>query len=175
MNQRQRHAQQAAQGKHHLLGRFDYDPGRWRPLYYGVKISVGTAINANGIGSIPLNNQPYILTRVMHKIVGETADPATTGLYQDGQYDVALRDEQSNYQNGFIGADLMYGSIGIDNGSGGGGGFVMDLTYPLPFAGSKTITWEVINRVPRTLASAAETFTVEICLHGLADWGTTSP
>ncbi len=166
MNTRQQHAR-AAGGKHHLMGKFDYDPGRWRPLYYGVKISVPVGINQVGQGTIQLNNQPYIMTRIMHKIVGETADPATTGLYQDGQYDVALKDEQSNYQNDDIAADLMYGAVGGFNGNG----FVMDLTYPLPFAGSKSISWRVVNRVARVLASAEPYFTVELCLHGLSDWG----
>lgn len=168
MNQKR---QQQFPPSHHLLGRFDYDPGRWRPLYYGVKISVPVALDGVGRGSITINNEPYIMTRIMHKIQGETADPSTTGLYQDGQYDIEFRDEQSNYQNDDIAADLLFGSVG----SGVGNGFFMPIPYPIPFAGNKTISFRVINRVLRALTSQAENFTVAIAMHGLADWGTFNP
>jgi hypothetical protein len=149
--------------RHPLLGKYDLDPGRWRPLYYQVEISVPVALGGRGIGSLPLNAQPYILTRVQAKIIGETADAATTGLYQDGQFDVEFKDEQANYQSGPMPADLMYG--------GPQAGYALDLPYPIPFAGNKSLTFEVTNRVLRVLASAAEYFTVGISLAGIADWG----
>lgn len=148
---------------HPLLGRFDLDPGRWRPLYYGVEISVGTALGGSGSGSVTINNQPYIMTRVTSKIVGETGDPSTSGLYQDGQYDLAMRDENSNYQNGEIPADLMYGSVES--------GYIMELPYPIPYSGNKTLTFDITNRVARTLVPESTTFSVFVAVHGVADWG----
>lgn len=162
---------QNAMQQNPLLGHFDRDPGRWRPMYYGVQISVGVDDGQIGRGSISLNNQPYILTRISSKIVGDTADPSTSGLYQDGQYDVVWKDEQSNYQKGSIPADLMWGSYGSADG-GNGGGFFMNLPYVLPYAGNKTLSFEIENRVPRTLVPEAEYFTVAICVAGIADWGT---
>lgn len=171
MNARRQPSQAAHSASHHLLGRFDLDPGRWRPLFYGLKISVPTMIDGEGRGSVTINNQPYIMTRIAHKIMGETADPETTGLYQDGQYDMDFKDEQSNYQNEEIPADLMFGSFGSHDNSG----YYMELPFPIPFAGNKTISFRVINRVARVLTSAETSFNVAICLHGLADWGTLSP
>lgn len=152
-----------------LLGHFDRDPGRWRPMHYGRQIDVGPTAGDIGRNTINLNNQPYIMTRISAKIVGETATPEDSGLYQDGQYDVIWKDEQSNYQNESIPADLMWGSYGSSEG-GNGGGFFMNLPYVLPYAGNKTLSFEIMNRVTRSLSR--EYFTVAICVHGIADWGT---
>ena len=92
-------------------------------------------------------------------------------LYQDGQYDVIWKDEQSNYQKGSIPADLMWGSYGSAAG-GDGGGFFMNLPYVLPYAGNKTLSFELENRVLRALTPTAEYFTIAICVAGIADWGT---
>lgn len=150
-----------------LIGKFDRDPGSWRPLYYAVEISVPAAADGIGRGSIHLNNQPYILTRIAGKIIGDTYDPSTTGLAEDGQYDLLFKDEQSSYQNQSIPLNLMFGWVFS--------GYVMELAYPLPYAGSKTLTFEVTNRVTRTLVPTADYFTVGICVHGIAYWGALAP
>lgn len=150
-----------------LIGKFDADPGNWRPLYYYVEVSVGVAAGSVALGTISMNNQPYILTRAMAKIVGDTYDPTTTGLAEDGQYDILFKDEQSNYQNQSIPANLMWGWVQS--------GFVMELPYPLPYAGSKTLSFEVTNRVTRTLVPTANYFTVGIVVHGVSYWGKLAP
>lgn len=113
------------------------------------------------------------MTRITHKIVGDTADPSTSGLFNDGQYDVVWKDEQSNYQKGEIPADLMWGSYGSSDG-GNGGGFVMNMPYPLPYAGNKTLSFDITNAVARVLAGdpVPTHFVVAICVSGIADWGT---
>ena len=150
-----------------LVGKFDVDPGRYRPMYYGVDISVPVIQGGVGQGSITINNQPYIMTRVTHKIVGRTADPDTSGLYQDGQYYLEFKDEQSNYQNGPIPADIMFGSVVS--------GYVMELPFPLAFAGNKTLTFRITNVPPRALSPTQDYYTVHVAIHGIADWGTLSP
>ena len=149
--------------KHPLLGRFDLDPGRWRPMYYGVEIGVPVALDGMAQGSITLNNQPFVLTKITHAIVGCTAVPDTTGLYQDGQYTIEFRDEQSNYQNMPIQADALLGSVRV--------GQFQDLPYPIPFAGNRTLTFRIVNRCLRVLDPVSETFQVAVVLHGVADWG----
>lgn len=149
---------------HPLLGRFDLDPGRWRPYFYGVEIEVGVSDGAIGRGSINLNNQPFILTRLAHQIIGATADPSVSGLYQDGQYSLAWKDDQSVYQKQPVMANCLCGSIES--------GFSYELPYPLPYAGSKTLTFEIQNRVTRVIAGQRESFIVAVYLHGIADWGT---
>jgi hypothetical protein len=150
-----------------LMGKFDQDPGRYRPLYYGVEITVPTAVGGVGRGSISLNNQPFIWTRGGHQIVGDTADPSTTGLYQDGQYLIAFKDEQSNYQNQAIPAELLFGSVRS--------GYIVELAFPIAFAGNKTITFEITNRTNRALVPQADTYQVYIAMHGIADWGKLKP
>lgn len=150
-----------------LIGKFDMDPGAWRPLYYGVEISVPVVADGVARGSITINNQPYILTRIQAKIVGDTGDSDTSGLREDGQYDILFRDEQSSYQNQSIAANLMWGWVAS--------GYVMELPYPLPFAGSKTLSFEVTNRVARTLTPTADYYTLQICIHGIAFWGKLAP
>lgn len=149
-----------------LMGKFDEDPGRYRPLYYGVKISVPVTQGGVGRGSITINNMPYIMTRIMHKIIGRTAD-SQSGLVQDGQYDIQWKDEQSNYQNGPIPGDLMFGSVAT--------GFLVELAFPIAFAGNKTLSFEITNSVPRLLSPLEDHFTVGIALHGVSDWGTLGP
>jgi hypothetical protein len=149
-----------------LLGKFDYDPGRYRPLIYGLSITVGDQAGDIGRGSVSINNQPWVMTKITHQITGPTADPETSGLYQDGQYLIEFKDEQSNYQNQPIPADILFGSVRS--------GFIIELPYPIPFAGNKTLTFNLTNLVTRTL-TVGNTFDVHLALHGCADWGPLSP
>lgn len=146
-----------------LMGKFDADPGRYRPLYYGLSITLGVASGAIGRGSVTINNQPYIMTHVLHQIVGNTNDYATTGLAQDGQYLLSFKDEQSNYQNAPIPAEMLFGSVRS--------GYIVPLAYPIPFAGNKTLTFELQNLYTRVLAGQLTTFTVYLAIAGVADWG----
>ncbi len=158
--------QQVPPGTNPLLGRFDLDPGKWRPLWYYKEVSVGVAAGALGTVALTINNQPYLMTRLTHSIIGPIQADGS-GYLNDGQYDIEIKDEQSNYQNQQIPADLMFGSMGSTVGNG----FNMEFPYPLPFAGNKTILFRVTNRVTRVFAPVATTFVVGLCLHGIADWG----
>jgi len=146
-----------------LFGRYDKDPGRYRPQYYHVEIDVPVTVGGIGRGSIPINNEPFCMTRMTHRIIGPTADPTTSGLYQDGQYDIEWKDEQRNYVDGPINANIMWG---WDES-----GYVMDLPFPLPFVGNKTLSFTVVNRVLRVLVPTADYFAIQICLAGIADLG----
>jgi hypothetical protein len=162
--------QEEAQRQKHLLqlmGKFDRDPGKYRPLYYGVHIDVGVATGSIATGSVTINMQPYIWTHVLHQIVGNTNDYATTGLAQDGQYLIELKDEQSNYQNVPLPADMLFGSVRI--------GDVRPLAYPIPFAGNKTITITLTNLYTRVFVPVSPTFRVYVALGGVAEWGDLYP
>jgi hypothetical protein len=147
-----------------LLGRFDKDPGRFRPMFYSVRISVPMAINGVASNSVPVYNQPFILKRLTHEIIGPAADPDVLGwdVYQDGQYSISFKDEQSVYQNNPISANAMFGNVHQ--------GLSIPLAMPLPYAGSKTLAFDVQNLVTRTLQDV-EFFTLQIGLHGVSDWG----
>lgn len=149
-----------------LVSRFDADPGPWRPMYYAVTIPVPTTANGSEVGSVTINNQPFIWMDLGHQIVGNTADPETSGLYQDGQYSIEMKDEQSNYQALPVPASGAFG--------GGQFGFKIALPMPVGYAGSKTITFRVINHYTRILtpAPAEDVFNVKLVLIGASDWGT---
>jgi len=146
-----------------LFGRYDEDPGRFRPQYYHVAIDVPIGAGGVGRGSIPINNEPFCMTSIRHRIVGNTADPSTSGLYQDGQYDIEWKDEQRTYVDGAINANLMFG---WDES-----GYILELPFPIPFAGNKTLSFTITNRVARVLVPEADYFEVQICCAGIADLG----
>lgn len=147
----------------HLVNRFDQDPGAWRPFNYSVEMDVGVADGGLGRGQITTNQQPFIFTRLSSMIIGNTGDPETSGLYQDGQYSISFKDEMSNYQKEPVMAPILCGSVES--------GFISWLAMPLSLAGTRTLTFNVINRVLRVLSPEAETFRLMITMHGMADWG----
>lgn len=151
--------------KNPLVSRFDADPGPWRPMYYPVEIDVPLTAGQSELGSVTINNQPYIWMFLGHQIIGNTADPETSGLYQDGQYDIEMKDDLSNYQLAPICASASFG--------GGTFGYMIEFPIPICYPGAKTITFRVINRVTRVLTPepADDVFTVKLVLGGVQDWG----
>jgi hypothetical protein len=146
-----------------LFGRYDKDPGRFRSQFYKVEVDVPVTLGGAGRASVALNNEPFVLTRITAKIIGDTNDPSSTGLYQDGQFDIEWKDEQRTYVNSPMAADLMFGS----NVSG----YILELPMPIPYAGNKTLSFTVYNRIARTLVPASDNFTVQIVLAGISDLG----
>jgi hypothetical protein len=148
-----------------LVGRFDSDPGPWRPMYYAVEIPVPLEAGGSEIGSVTIQNQPFIWMFLAHQIMGNTADPETSGLYQDGQYDIEFKDEQSNYQAVPIPAGAAFG--------GPSGGYQLDLPVPIGYPGAKTITFRITNRYTRILTPDPDepVFPVKMLMGGVADWG----
>ena len=146
-----------------MLNEYDRDPGRWRPLMYPVFIDVPIIEGNIGRGAITINAQPFVLIRLTHTIVGATADPEASGLYNDGQYTIGFQDEISNYQKQPVMAETAFGSVRS--------GFFANLAIPIPFAGNRTINFEVANQVQRVLTPESDYFRVSITMIGLADLG----
>lgn len=148
-----------------LVSRFDADPGPWRPMFYTVEIPVPLAAGGSENGSVTIQNQPFIWMGLTHQIMGNTADPETSGLYQDGQYDIEFKDELSNYQAQPIPAAASFGGPAV--------GYGLDLAVPIGYPGSKTITFRVINRYTRILTPDPDepVFPVKLVLLGVSDWG----
>jgi hypothetical protein len=55
-----------------LFSRFDQDPGRYRPMFYNLEVTIPQAAGGWGEGSVTLRNQPFILTAVRHQIIGDS-------------------------------------------------------------------------------------------------------
>lgn len=146
-----------------LFGRYDKDPGRYRPQWYHVEIDVLAVANGTGRGSISINNEPFCITRMSAKIVGDTGNPSVSGLLDDGQIDIDWKDQQRNYVDGPIAANLMWNWTTT--------GYQLDFPFPLPYSGSDTLSFVVTNRVARTLVPTSDTFKVQIVAHGITDLG----
>ena len=151
-----------------LLNFFDLDPERLKPMSYEATIDVPVAANGLGVSSVTIRNQPFILSRIKHRILGNTGDPETSGLYDDGQYLIEWRDEQRTYTNAPINADLLWGPRGMM-------GDYSPLVYPVYWAGTHTLDFRVTNQYTRVLTPQAEYFQVQIVLEGVADWGKLTP
>jgi hypothetical protein len=146
-----------------LFSRFDQDPGRYRPMFYNIEVTIPQAAGGWGEGSVTLRNQPFILTAVRHQIIGDSGlDDNAISLVQDGLYSIEMRDEQSSYQNIAGMADLMFGRAQ--------GGDSQDLPYPIPYAGNKVLTFHITNRILRAMQSGTY-WLLGITVVGVADWG----
>lgn len=145
-----------------LLSRYDRDPGRWRPYKYGCIIDVPVGADESAENTVNILNQPFIMDRISHTIVGPTWDPDASGLANDGQYYIEWHEEQSEYQNQPLIAIAAYGTKE----------FPLYLSAPITFPGNKVLTFRVTNAYQRILTPEAETFKVQIVIHGVSDWGT---
>lgn len=150
-----------------LLNKYDRDPGPFRPLHYSTYIDIPVLAGGIGRGQINTNQQPFLFLRLSHQIVGNTGDPESSGLYEDGQYTISYKDEMSNYQKEPTMADVLCGSVRS--------GFISWLPMPIALAGSRSFYFEIINQVTRVLSPTADTFKVAITMHGMADWGALIP
>lgn len=148
-----------------LLSRFDQDAGPWRPMYYPLTLNVPLEAGQYAEDSITINNQPYIWMYIGHQILGNTWDWETTGLYQDGQYLLEVKDEQSNYQSLPIAAASAFGQ--------GATGYLAELPFPIAFAGNKTITFRATSTYTRVLNPDPDpsVFRLHLLMCGVADWG----
>lgn len=145
-----------------LLSKYDRDPGRFRSYKYGCVIEVPVLADQHGEGTINILNQPFTMDRISHSVVGDTWNPTITGLADDGQYYIEWKDEISEYQSQPLLAKAAYGTQD----------FPLYLSYPIPFAGNRVLTFKVTNAYRRTLSPDADYFKVQIVIHGVADFGT---
>jgi hypothetical protein len=149
------------EGRKLLSGRYDRDPGRWRPYTYSCIVEVPVTEGQWGENTVTIMNQPFVMERINHSVIGNINDYQATGLADDGMYYVEWREENSHYQNQPLLARNAFGTKE----------YPIALTVPLGFAGNRTLTFRVTNAYTRLLTPDAETFSVELTLHGAADWG----
>src|SRR4030042_6675063 len=92
-----------------LMSPSDLNAARVNPMNYATIIDVPVIANGVGQGVVTFNNQPIFVTRAAMLFLGNTEDPETSGLFQDGQVLIAMNDDQRTYQNQPIHADLLWG------------------------------------------------------------------
>lgn len=146
-----------------LLSTSDLDPERWKPVSYSETADV--PVEANGTARVTINtiNQPYVLTRIGHAVLGNTVDWVTTGLINDGQYLIHWVDENRQYTNNPTQANLLWGPH-IEGPN-------RNLEYPIYYAGNHAISFDITNLYQRILTPVATTFQIQIHIAGMADFG----
>jgi len=143
--------------------KFDLDPDRWKPMFYETIIEVPVLEDSVAEESIELNNMPFILVRIAHTILGNTGDPETSGLYNDGQYLIEFSDEKRNYGKWRAHANLLCGPLGV--------GSYRELEYPIFYPGTHAIRFRLTNTYTRTLSPKEDNFRVQLLLAGVEDSG----
>lgn len=132
-------------------------------MFYSCKVDLPVTEGGRVEGSLTTNNQPFIFTHIVHGIVGNVADPESSGLADDGQYYVLWKDEIRSFGKEAILASLLFGPKVQ--------GEWTRLPYAIYYAGNHTITFQLTNAYTRTLTPKADTFPVQFVLRGMADWG----
>jgi len=140
---------------------YDLDPQKWVWFCYPVTIDIGVDENSIGLGQVNLLNHPQFVIRISHQIIGNTGDPETSGLYQDGQYSLELKDQKTAFTLNAVQANNLLGPMIQGN--------FPDLPFPKYYQGVNTLQFRVTNLVNRVLTPEAETFQVQFAVHGVAD------
>ena len=154
-------------GSNPLLAFYDADPAGWKPYMYSEYVDLGVAADAQGVMVFNTNFAPYIWTNVTHGVVGNVDDPTSSGLYNDGQYLVRMRDERTNYLDKPIPANLAFGPHKE--------GEFADLPMPIFFPANHAVNVELTNIWTRVLTPVSETFRVYFAIRGMQYWGQLKP
>lgn len=140
---------------------YDLDPQRWTWFCLPTTISIGVGENSKGIGEVQLLNHPQYVTRITHQILGNTSDAEATGLHQDGQYSIELKDQKTIFTLMAVQANNLFGPY--VNGQ------FPDLSFPKYYQGVNTLNFTVVNLYTRLLSPEADFFNIQIAVHGVAD------
>lgn len=140
---------------------YDLDPQVWSWFCIPADIDIGIDENSVGLGSVALLNHPQYITRITHQIIGNTGNPEESGLYQDGQYSIEIKDQKTVFTLNAVQANNLLGPM-ID-------GPFPDLGLPKYYQGVNTLQFRLTNLVNRTLSEEAETFRVQLAVHGVAN------
>lgn len=150
-----------------LTAWFDADPAGWRPYIYSEYKDVGVAVDSQASIVFQTLFAPFMWTHVTHGIVGNVDDPETSGLYNDGQYLLSVKDERTNYTDKPVPANLAFGPHKE--------GDFAELPMPIFFPANHAVTIGITNLYTRVLTPVSETFRVYVTLRGLHYWGELAP
>lgn len=154
-------------GSNPLVAFFDADPAGWKPYLYSEFLDLGVAADSQGTIVFRTNFAPMIWTHVTHGIVGNIDDPESSGLYNDGQYLVLVRDERTNYIDKPIPANLAFGPHKE--------GSFAELPFPIFFPANHAVNFQLTNIWTRVLTPVSETYRVYFALKGNTYWGQLQP
>jgi len=139
---------------------------RYEPYYYHRSFAVPVIAEKTIRGDITLEEQPHVIYRITHAIIGNVDDPETSGLFRDDQYAIKIGDGRRQYMANPIPASLLFGPESKGSGN-------LPLLFPIMAAGSRVYQFEIENLYTRTLSPEAETYRVDICMHTMRDIGGT--
>ena len=153
--------------KNPLIAWYEADPAGWLPYSYGGFTDLKVEADSTGRIAVRTINAPFMWTKVVHTIVGNIEDPQTSGLYNDGQYLMGVRDERRNFTDTPIPADLFAGPRKQ--------GDFPDLDFPIFFPSNHTIRFELVNIYTRILTPESDVFRIWVGVRGMHYWGDLKP
>lgn len=150
-----------------LTAFFDADPAGWKPYLYTEYVDLAVAEDSQATMVFSTTFAPYIWTHVTHGLRGNVDDPESSGVYNDGQYLVLMRDERTNYIDKPTPANLAFGPHKE--------GPFNELPMPIFFPANHAVNIELTNMWTRVLTPVSDTFRVYFTLRGLQYWGQLKP
>lgn len=140
---------------------YDLDPQKWAWFTIPATVDVGIAQDAAVSTQVSLLNHPQYIVRITHQIIGNTGDPETSGLTQDGQYSIEVKDQKTVFTLNPVQANNLFGPQQV--------GPFPDLGFPKYYQGVNTLQFRVTNLIPRILTPESDTFQIQLAIHGVAD------
>jgi len=126
--------------------------GCWKVRWYCLNPETSASLNGIGRASIQLDDRWFYCDAITHQIVGVDMER------QHGDYQLMIRDDETNYQNVPICANAMLGNCFS--------GVVMPLPQPRLYRGNQSIVIEVLNTVDRTAEYLEGFYNLQIVLRG---------
>lgn len=136
------------------------DPTKYRPKWYPLLIECGAEIDDRQEASVNISNDPFMLDKITHQIIGVQGNTVLGTIGQDGQYLFSWKDDQNTYMSEPGMADCLFGSVRS--------GFFIPLPVRVIYQSSKTLTGTLQNLIDRT--DIAPKFKVMFHFHGFEQW-----
>ena len=144
-----------------LLNWYDLDPQKWRVFCATCDITLGVDAGEVGAGSIQLLNHPQYVYKMSYQFLGNTGDPESSGLINDGQVLCEWSDQRTNYTISPVSLANLWGPM--INGQ------FPELGLPLYYQGVNVMSFRLTNIFNRILTPESDDFTVQIAAHGIAN------
>lgn len=126
--------------------------GTWKVRWYGINMNLDATVNGVGQNSVQLDSRWFYCEAITHGIMGVDIDA------QHGDYLVTFRDDETNYTNIPLMANLMMGNVFQ--------GVALPLSQPRLYRGSQSVIAELQNLTDRTAEYPEGFYPVQIVLKG---------
>lgn len=130
------------------------DPLKYRRKYYVLNVQCETKLAGVGRGTVSLDDMPFMWSKTVCGIIDQDS-----GLAQDLNFLVRVRDSNRYYSSDFARPDLLWGNVFL--------GTWIPFDVDTFMDANATINVDVINQKARL---GADYFTIQFCFHGFERW-----